>query len=228
MSDRSVRQYIFGEFILEPQEERLSRINVERVELTGKPFEVLVLLVENQGHLVTRDALLAKVWPDTAVTDQSLTEVVSRIRKTLDPNNPERYIETVPRKGYRFVVPVSSVVDPVRAVTETLPHNEKRRLRLVALCLLRVLIAVGISSGILHFGRTAARESEIHYNRAIRLEAEGKDNLAIQELDQVQRPYAKFAEAKLRSAWLSYQADEDDEVNRTLCVVGNGNVSRAE
>src|ERR1017187_7172032 len=142
MNDHSVRQYIFGEFILEPLEERLSRINVERVELTGKPFEVLVLLVENQGHLVTREELLAKVWADTVVTDQSLTEVVSRVRKTLDPNNPEKYIETVPRKGYRFLVPVSVVVDPIRSKTD-IPLADKTWSRILVACLALVLTASG-------------------------------------------------------------------------------------
>ena len=223
MSDHSVRQYIFGEFILEPREGRLSRINVERVELAGKPFEVLVLLVENQGHLVTREDLLAKVWPDTAVTDQSLTEVVSRIRKTLDPENPEKYIETVPRKGYRFIIPVAPVLEPVRAAEVSLPNNEKRRLWLVALGFLIALIAAVISFGTLHFWRSAVRESEIHYKSAVHLEAEGKDNQAIQEFGMVQRPYPKFDEANLKSAWLLYQDEEDIKANRALCRIGGGN-----
>jgi DNA-binding winged helix-turn-helix (wHTH) protein/tetratricopeptide (TPR) repeat protein len=74
-----------------------------RLKLTPKAFAVLRHLMEHAGRLVTKDELLAVVWPDAAVTDASLTTCVREIRRTLndDPSSPT-YIQTVHRRGYRF------------------------------------------------------------------------------------------------------------------------------
>ena len=92
--------YEFGDFRLEPAERMLLRGD-EIVVLTPKAFDTLVLLVRNSGHLLEKDELISKLWPDAFVEEGSLTNNIFLLRKALgeDP----AFIETVPRRGYRFV-----------------------------------------------------------------------------------------------------------------------------
>jgi DNA-binding winged helix-turn-helix (wHTH) protein/cytochrome c-type biogenesis protein CcmH/NrfG len=98
--------YTFGEFELEPAERRLSRSG-ETVALTPKAFDVLLVLIRNAGRLVTKELLLRTVWPDCFVEDGILAVHISSVRKGLgDAGRKSRYIETVPRSGYRFIAAV--------------------------------------------------------------------------------------------------------------------------
>jgi eukaryotic-like serine/threonine-protein kinase len=92
--------YEFGPFRLEPAERKLMRGN-EMVTLTPKAFDTLVMLVRNNGHLLEKDELISALWPDTFVEEGSLSNNIFLLRKALgeDP----AFIETVPRRGYRFV-----------------------------------------------------------------------------------------------------------------------------
>ena len=102
----------FGEFTLDVQERRLQR-SADAVRLAPKAFDVLVALLQHSGRLVSKDELLARVWPDSFVEEGILTVHVSALRRTLgDETQPSNYIETVPRSGYRFVAPVRRVDDP--------------------------------------------------------------------------------------------------------------------
>jgi DNA-binding winged helix-turn-helix (wHTH) protein/TolB-like protein/Tfp pilus assembly protein PilF len=95
--------YAFGPFLLDTRERRLLR-DGEAVPLTLKAFDLLQVLVENQGHLMHKEELLRRVWPDAAVEENNLTVTISTLRKALDEGPADRqYIETVPRRGYRFV-----------------------------------------------------------------------------------------------------------------------------
>jgi DNA-binding winged helix-turn-helix (wHTH) protein/TolB-like protein/Flp pilus assembly protein TadD len=95
--------YTFGPFRLDPRERRLLR-DGEVVPLTLKAFDLLQLLVENQGHLLEKEELLRRVWPDAIVEENNLTVTISALRKALGEGPTARqYIETVPRRGYRFV-----------------------------------------------------------------------------------------------------------------------------
>ena len=112
MSDLAA--FRFGPFVLEPDERRLLRDGAP-VDLTPKALDVLTVLVEQHGHLVTKDDLLETVWPDVVVDDNTLSVNVSRLRSALGEAAGEgRYIETVPRSGYRFV----AAVVPERPVEE--------------------------------------------------------------------------------------------------------------
>ena len=74
------------------------------IPLTPKAFDTLVVLVRNSGHVVEKDELLKEVWPDTFVEEGVLAVNVAAIRKALnDGEEGQSYIETVPRRGYRFV-----------------------------------------------------------------------------------------------------------------------------
>jgi DNA-binding winged helix-turn-helix (wHTH) protein/TolB-like protein/Tfp pilus assembly protein PilF len=99
--------YEFGSFRLEPGERRLLQ-NGERVSLTPKAFDTLVFLVERAGHLVEKEELMKALWPDSFVEEANLTQHVWTLRKTLGESEANgRFIETVSRKGFRFVAPVT-------------------------------------------------------------------------------------------------------------------------
>lgn len=100
--------YEFDKFRLDPSERLLLRDN-KQVALTGKVFDILTVLVKNSGHLLEKDELMKTIWPDTAVEEGNLTRYVSTLRKALGENGQHQYIETVPRRGYRFIADVSAV-----------------------------------------------------------------------------------------------------------------------
>src|SRR5688572_21033752 len=96
-------RYSFGEFELDPQGRRLSR-DGHLVSLSDRHFEVLYHLASHPGELLSKDALVSAAWGDVAVTDNSLEQAVSALRRTLGTAADGRpYIETVPRRGYRFI-----------------------------------------------------------------------------------------------------------------------------
>jgi TolB-like protein/DNA-binding winged helix-turn-helix (wHTH) protein/tetratricopeptide (TPR) repeat protein len=99
-SHETQRLYEFGPFRLDPSERKLLRGN-EIVVLTPKAFDTLLLLVRNSGHLLEKDEIISMLWPDSFVEEGSLSNNIFLLRKALgeDP----AYIETVPRRGYRFV-----------------------------------------------------------------------------------------------------------------------------
>jgi Tol biopolymer transport system component/DNA-binding winged helix-turn-helix (wHTH) protein len=107
MSRQARPSYQFGPFLLDPSEQVLL-CDGRPLPLTPKAFEVLRVLVENSGHLVDKDQLLKEIWPDCFVEEGGVNRYVSVVRKTLSERDPsQQYILTVPKRGYRFVVPVS-------------------------------------------------------------------------------------------------------------------------
>jgi Tol biopolymer transport system component/DNA-binding winged helix-turn-helix (wHTH) protein len=103
--------YEFGTFRLDAAEHLLLR-DGEAVPLTPKAFDLLLALVERHGHLLEKDELLKKVWPDTFVEEANLASNISQLRKALgDGENGQRFIETAPKRGYRFVASVNKVED---------------------------------------------------------------------------------------------------------------------
>lgn len=91
--------YEFGEFRLDSIEKRLTR-NGETIRIQPKAFDLLSLLVQNQGHLKTKDEILREVWSDTVVEENNLSINIHALRKLL--GDAGKSIETVPRRGYRF------------------------------------------------------------------------------------------------------------------------------
>jgi serine/threonine protein kinase len=101
--------YAFGPFRLDSEKRVLVRDGVP-VPLAPKATEILLVLVEKAGHLVDKDALINRAWPDAFVEEGNLNKNVFFLRKALGEWHPGReYIETVPKRGYRFVAPVSEV-----------------------------------------------------------------------------------------------------------------------
>jgi TolB-like protein/DNA-binding winged helix-turn-helix (wHTH) protein/Flp pilus assembly protein TadD len=107
--ERQARQlYEFGPFQLDV-EERLLRRDQSPIPLTPKAFETLLVLVENSGHLLAKEELMERVWPGSYVEEANLAQQIFTLRKALGDNNGSQYIETVPKRGYRFVAPVRGV-----------------------------------------------------------------------------------------------------------------------
>src|SRR6266481_8850848 len=116
LSQETLRLYEFGPFRMDPAERKLLRGN-EIVVLTPKAFDTLLLLVRNSGHLLQKNELITMLWPNTFVEEGSLSNNIFLLRKALggDP----AFIETVPRRGYRFV-------GAVRQLPHAAPANRPR------------------------------------------------------------------------------------------------------
>jgi DNA-binding winged helix-turn-helix (wHTH) protein len=105
--------YKFGPYLLNPLERVFLR-DGEPVSLTPKCFDLLVILVENSGHLLGKEELIERLWPGQFVEDSNLSFNISSLRRTLgEGQNGRRFIETVSKKGFRFVAPVEERGDEV-------------------------------------------------------------------------------------------------------------------
>jgi DNA-binding winged helix-turn-helix (wHTH) protein len=105
------------------------------LRLNGQPIHVLTTLLESAGHLVTREEFRARLWSaDTFVNfDHSLHNAIARIRGALgDSVESPRFIETLPRRGYRFIAPVE-VVQAAAVVEASGPRSEPPKLRLLVM-----------------------------------------------------------------------------------------------
>ena len=110
MSVQSKPSYEFADFLLDPAEQLLSRSNGDAVPLTPKAFLTLLVLLQNSGRTVEKEELLREVWPGTFVEEGNLTVTIFMLRKSLGEGKTEqKYIKTVPRRGYRFIAPVREV-----------------------------------------------------------------------------------------------------------------------
>ena len=128
----------FGDFEFDDRRRSL-RAGGQLVRLSGQAVDLLCLLLERPGELITREEIEHRLWPDRNVDfHHSLDVVVSRLRTVLgDKGTSPRYIETVPRKGYRFI-------EPVTTGPEARPANQPRRWsrRLVAYAAVAILAAI--------------------------------------------------------------------------------------
>jgi DNA-binding winged helix-turn-helix (wHTH) protein len=108
MNSRVQQRYEFGPFQLDTANHSLLR-NGQLVPLTPKAFDLLEVLVENNGRLIEKDELLKEVWPDSFVEEGNINRNISIIRKVLGEDATGKpYIETVPKRGYRFVASVKT------------------------------------------------------------------------------------------------------------------------
>src|ERR1041384_1084900 len=116
--------YEFGSFTVDPVERVLLRDRTP-VSLTQKGFDLLLFLIENSGHVVEKDRLMKEIWPDTFVEESNLTQNISVLRKVLQDRG-HQYIQTVPRRGYRFVGHLQETTTETHLVVE-----EHARARLI-------------------------------------------------------------------------------------------------
>lgn len=109
MGRKATLMYAFGDFLLNV-EERILLCNGELIPLTPKMLETLLVLVQNRGHIMAKDEIMKKVWPDVIVEEANLAVNISRLRRVLDKfESKDSYIETIPRRGYCFVAEVTEV-----------------------------------------------------------------------------------------------------------------------
>src|ERR1044072_7311060 len=106
--DNDAKIYDFHGFRLEESQRRLL-YQGEPVPIKPKTLDLLLFLVQRRGQLVVKDDLMREVWPDAIVEENNITVTMSILRKTLGDRVPLQFIETVPRRGYRFVAEVTEV-----------------------------------------------------------------------------------------------------------------------
>src|SRR5438552_2041443 len=124
--------YEFGRFRLD-REARLLLSNGKTVPLTRKVLDLLLVLVENRGQLLAKDDLMKAVWPDTFVEEGNLTSNISILRKELSaPPGGGEYIETIPKRGYRFVGVVTEVQNGASSAAAPAPKPTVRSRVLLA------------------------------------------------------------------------------------------------
>src|SRR3984957_16741468 len=119
-------RYRFGPFELNTGEEPLAR-NGTRVKVQDLPYRLLVMLLDRPGEIVTREEVRQRLWPDNTFVefDRSLGVAIRKVREALDDDaEAPRYVETIPRRGYRFLAPVTvQVDDPKDATKEKEPRS---------------------------------------------------------------------------------------------------------
>jgi Tol biopolymer transport system component/DNA-binding winged helix-turn-helix (wHTH) protein len=164
----------FGVYEVDPQAGELRRNGI-KVKIQEQPYQVLSLLLERPGEVITREELKRRLWPaDTFVDfDHSLNAAIKRLRDVLrDSADNPRFVETLARRGYRFLAPVTgslpSGVSPVRPVSHMAPRSRNRARWIAAIV---VLAGACISVGF-HIGNRAAR-AEVP--REVRLTANSPD-----------------------------------------------------
>src|SRR5947208_7229729 len=144
LSHRSLR---FGAFEVDLERAELRKQGL-RVRLQEQPFQVLAALLERPGEVVSREELILRLWPDGTVVDfdRGLNAAVTRLRQALsDSAEAPRYVETVARRGYRFLVPVEKLAitseavlapQPPRGASPRLPAMPRPTIRLAAFLIL--------------------------------------------------------------------------------------------
>lgn len=116
-----INSFEFGDFCLKVKDRILLR-GGKPVQLTPKTLQLLVVLVENHGQIVEKEDLMRAVWTDSFVEESNLTFTISLLRKALqDDKKTLRYIETVPKRGYRFIGDVVKIAE----AAESVDSNEK-------------------------------------------------------------------------------------------------------
>ena len=96
-------QYEFGKFQVIPGEQQLLHDGCP-IPITYKAFRTLLVLIANHGHLVEKSEIMAAVWKDSVIEEGNLTVTISMLRKALgDTRKPSKYIQTVVKRGYRFI-----------------------------------------------------------------------------------------------------------------------------
>lgn len=123
-TDSRSEVYAFGPFRLDVAERTLDRSGAP-VRLRAKLFDTLVVLVRRAGKLVAREELIELVWPDAIVEEGNLSHNVSALRKALGDDEEAKYIETVPRQGYRFVHAIELVATAPRATASELERARR-------------------------------------------------------------------------------------------------------
>src|SRR5258708_3659660 len=151
MLNKKGRLFLFGPFFLNTAE-RTFRKDSELIQLTPKVFDLLTVMVENPGRLLEKDSLLKELWPETFVEEANLSVNVSTLRRALGESPLEvRYIETVPKRGYRFIAEVREITleAPIADLVSSAVEAPNARSDVSRRSSRRWLVAAWIAAGVL-------------------------------------------------------------------------------
>src|SRR5437868_6199831 len=152
--EKTIAQVVrFGTFEVDLEAGELRKAGL-KLKFSGQPFQVLAILLEQPGAIVTREQLQKRLWPDTFVdVDHNLNSAINRIREALgdSPESP-RFVETLPRRGYRFIAPVESrlVAGPIKEINIETGFKRSRRSRLFRLLVLVGVIAIAAGAAFMY------------------------------------------------------------------------------
>ena len=152
-------QIRFGVFEVQRDTRELRKHGV-RIKLEDQPFAVLLALLENPGAIVTRAELQARIWPEGTFVDfdKSLTKAVNKIRTALDDSAATpRFVETLSRRGYRFIAPVTAHGEPGQAVPKPAVPPGRHRWRRLTLFVAAALTVLLVLAALLNSGAVRNR-----------------------------------------------------------------------
>jgi DNA-binding winged helix-turn-helix (wHTH) protein len=163
MSSLSGHIHRFSDFTIDIEQKVLLR-GGKAMPMAPKVFETLLALVENHGRIVLKEELMKRLWPDTFVEESNLTFNIQQLRKSLGDNAREPlYIETIPRRGYRFIAEVKPLAIPVApAQINTRDEPVTRAPVLSKARVITVLAVVGVAiAGLVYwsFARSGSKSS---------------------------------------------------------------------
>src|SRR6266446_2484364 len=149
----------FGNFEVDLQSGELRRAG-QKLKLAGQPFQVLAILLERPGELVTREELQKRLWPDTFVdVDHNLNTAINKIREVLgDSAENSRFVETLSRRGYRFIAPVNGGVPIPKLPEAAIPLDRpKTRGRLLSSALVTTIVTIILAVSVVALSKTVFR-----------------------------------------------------------------------
>ena len=146
-TERQLRLVRFGDFEVDLRSGELRKAGVKQ-KFGGQPLQVLSILLERPGEVVTREELQKRLWPDTFVdVEHNLNTAINKIREVLgDSAENPRFVETLPRRGYRFIGELEPLMQPVVAVEADRGSHSRRAWWKIAAGVLAVL-AVALAAG---------------------------------------------------------------------------------
>jgi Tol biopolymer transport system component/DNA-binding winged helix-turn-helix (wHTH) protein len=216
--------YLFDDFCLDATDCQLSRRG-ETIALPPKVFDTLRVMVEHRGRILDKEFLMKSLWPDTFVEDGTLAQYIFLLRKALHEETAEhRYIETVPRRGYRFVAQVQEIngekvneVNPsalafvttngnheTNGAVKTLPlppTNAGKRNFLLPVAIIGILLVVGFIAAYFILRRTDQSTAINQSMQITKLTASGKAWLPVLSPDGKYVVY-RVDEAGKQSVWM--------------------------
>ena len=162
-TEPQVRLHRFGDFEVDLRTGELRKGGV-RLKFGGQPFQVLSILLERPGDVVTREELQKRLWPDTFVdVDHNLNTAINKIREALgDSAESPRFVETLPRRGYRFI---GKLERPVPAVIAVEPgrdwHSRRVWLKIAAAVFALAVVSLGAVTAYLRYRQQRPPEQEV-------------------------------------------------------------------
>lgn len=249
MSKKDNELYEFGSFRLDVAERKLERLAGGRTSgtLRDKAFDVLVHLVRNNGRLTTKDELLSIAWPETIVEEVNLSKAIHAIRQFLgDGSGKQKYIETVPKHGYRFVANVrkAGVIDSqdgaVRESSDKLstvgePISESREPTLPRMIGIIALVIIGLLGfGVLLVANNwrstqdATAINQPHNSKAYDLYIRGKVKAGIENREETEAAIKLLTEAVQLDPGMAEAHAQLARVYNTMAFKYAGEVERKQ